>query len=102
MLILVVHVLAVNRPLSFDIMSKSAFCTLNGVRKWLTHPIQRLIHALGAFLGDRAQQAALPAHEAARLDLRVRGALPPPAEALVPGRSLSALPLDSASDSIAS
>ena len=46
-----VHVLAVNRPLSPCIVSKSIFCTLYSVKKCVARSIQRLIHARRALLG---------------------------------------------------
>ena len=49
--LLAVHVLAVNRPLSPCIVSKSIFCTLYSVKKCVARSIQRLIHARRALLG---------------------------------------------------
>ena len=47
--LLAVNVLAVNRPLPLHTVSKRVICTLNNAKKRVTHPIQRLIHALRAF-----------------------------------------------------
>ena len=38
-------------PRSLDIVSKDIFCTLHSVKKCTIHSLQRLIHALCAFLG---------------------------------------------------
>ena len=45
-LILAVNVLAVNRPVPLYIVSKSAFCTLNSVKKRVAHPIYSVFYAL--------------------------------------------------------
>ena len=44
--VLAVNVLAVNRPVPLYIVSKSAFCTLNSVKKRVAHPIYSVFYAL--------------------------------------------------------
>ena len=44
--VLAVNVLAVNPPVPLFIVSKSAFCTLNSVKKRVAHPIYSVFYAL--------------------------------------------------------